>query len=95
MAVLNLQLLSRITQQFLKTWAVEYRVSSVYFLQSNDRAEVAVRVTYVSLSGNLNIDLFLRALLQLCDTPIPDCDLFSAKIVFGHPLRDAFSFSNH
>ena len=28
------------------------------------------------------------------NTPNPDCDLFPAEIVFGHPLRDAFLFVN-
>ena len=33
-------------------------------------------------------------MLQLRNTPDPDCDLSPAEIVFGHPLRDAFSFVN-
>ena len=89
-----------VTQQFLKTWGVEHRVSSAYFPQSNGRAEVAVKaakrllITNVSPSGDLNNDLFLRALLQLLNTPNPDCDMSTAKIIFGHPLRDAFLFIN-
>ena len=48
----------------------------------------------ISPNGDLNNDSFLCALLQLCNTPDPDCDLSTAEIVFGHPLRDAFSFVN-
>ena len=89
-----------VTQQFLKTWGVEHRVSSAYFPQSNGRAEVAVKaakrllIANVSSSGDLNNDLFLRALLELRNTPDPDCDMSPAEIVFGHPLHNAFLFVN-
>ena len=75
-------------------------MSSAYFPQSNGRAEVAVKaakrllIANVSPRGDLNIDLFLRGLLQLRNTPDPDCDMSAAEIVFGHPLLDAFSFVN-
>ena len=74
--------------------------------QFNGCAEVAVKaatklfMSNISPNGDLNNDLFLRALLQLRNTRDPDCDLFPAEIVFGHPLRDSFvnqlaTFSNH
>ena len=75
-------------------------MSSVYFPQSNGRAEVAVKSAKrmlranVSPNGDLNNDSFLRALLQLRNTPDPDCGMSPAEVVFGRPLRDAFSFVN-
>ena len=87
-----------VTQQFLKTRVIERRVSSAYFPQSNGHAEVAVKaakrllVANMSPSGNLNNDSFLRALLLLRNTADPHCDKSPAEIVFGQPLRYAFSF---
>ena len=51
-------------------------------------------IANASPSGDLNNDLFLRTLLQFRNSPDPDCDMSPAEIVFGHPLRDAFSFAN-
>ena len=89
-----------VTQDFMRKWDIKHRVSSAYFPQSNGRAEVAVKaakrllMSNISPNGDLNNDSFLRALLQLRNTPDPDCDLSPAEIVFGYPLRDAFSFVN-
>ena len=33
-------------------------------------------------------------MLQLRNTPDPDCDVSPAQIIFGRPLGDAFSFTN-
>ena len=88
------------TANFLRKWGVHHRVSSAYFPQSNGRAEVAVKtakrllMANVSPNGDLNSDSFLRAILQLRNTPNPDCGMSPAEIVFGRPLRDAFSFIN-
>ena len=88
------------TQKFLSTWGVRHRVSSAYFPQSNGRAEVAVKTAKRLLSsnigptGDLDHDQFLRAMLQLRNTPDPDCNISPAQIVFGRPLPDAFSFMN-
>ena len=89
------------TQDFLRLWGVRHRVSSISFPQSNDWAEVAVKTAKRLLlsntgpTGSLNHDCFLRAMLQLRNTPDPDCNLSPAQILFGRPLRDSFSFVNH
>ena len=88
------------TQDFLRLWGVRHRVSSVSFPQSNGRAEVAVKTAKRLLlsntgpTGSLDHDRFLRAMLQLCNSPDPNCNLSPAQIIFGHPLRDSFSFVN-
>ena len=41
---------------------------------------------------DLNNVCFLRAILQLRNIPDPDCGISLAEVVFGHPLRDTFSF---
>ena len=86
------------TELFLKKWGVRHRVSSAYFAQSNGRAEVAVKkckrllMENISPNGSLDNDKFLRALLQMRNTPDADCKISPAEIIFGKPLRDAFSF---
>ena len=45
-------------------------------------------------TGTLDNDRFLRAMLQLRNTPDPDCNVSPAQIIFGRPLRDEFSFIN-
>ena len=42
--------------------------------------------------GSLNNDNFLRAILAVRNTPDLDCKISPAEILFGRPLRDAFSF---
>ena len=88
------------TEDFLQLWGVRHRLSSVSFPQSNGRAEVAVKTAKRLLmsntgpTGNLNHDRFLSAILQLRNTPDPDCNLSPAQIIFGRPLRDTLSFVN-
>ena len=88
------------TKEFLSRWGVTHRQSSAYHPQSNGRAEVAVKSakrllrSNVGPTGVLDSDNLLRALLQLRNTPDPDCNISPAQIVFGRPLRDAFSFVN-
>ena len=88
------------TSQFLQRWGISHRTSSAYLAQSNGRAEVAVKTakrllrSNIGPSGSLNMDNFLRAMLQLRNTPDPDCNLSPAQILFGRPLRDAFAFAS-
>ena len=89
-----------LTKEFLEKWNVKHRISSAYFPQSNGRAEVAVKSTKrllrsnIGPNGTLDSDKLLRALLQLRNTPDPDCNLSPAQIIFGRPLRDSLSFIN-
>ena len=88
------------TSDFLKRWGVNHRVSSAYYPKSNGRAELAVKkvkhflVSSIGPFGNLDNDKFLKGMLQIRNTPDPDCKLSPAQIIFGRPLRDAFSFVN-
>ena len=89
-----------ITKKFFEQWDIRHRVSSAYFPQSNGRAEVAVKSakrllrTNVGPNGSLRTDRFLRAMLQLRNTPDPDCRLSPAEIVFGRRLKDVLSFTH-
>ena len=87
-------------KQFMRRWGVRHRVSSAYFPRSNGRAEVAVKSakrllrSNVGPGGSLNNDRFLKAILQLRNTPDPDCSVSPAEILFGRPLRDNLSFTS-
>ena len=88
------------TQAFLRLWGIRHRVSSVHFAQSNGQAEVAVKTARRLLmsntgpTGSLDHDRFLSAMLQLRNTPDPDCNISPSQIIFGRPLRDTLSFVN-
>ena len=66
--------MSESTQQFLKTWGIRHRVSSVAFPHSNCRAEVAVKTAKRLIrdnagpQGSLDTDRFARALMQYRNT---------------------------
>ena len=72
------------TEAFFRLWGVRHRVSSAHFPQPNGRAEVAVKsakrllMSNTSPTGSLDHDQFLRAMLQLRNTPDPDCNISSA-----------------
>ena len=84
------------TTDFLSKWGVGHRVSSAHFPKSNGRAEIAVKkckrllMDNVSPTGSVNNDGLLRALLQMHNTPDPDCNISPAEIIFARPIRDAF-----
>lgn len=82
------------TQVFLKLCGVRHHVSSVAFPQSNGRAEVAMKTAKRLLMSNTSPTGSLRAMLQLRNTPDPDCNLSPAQIIFGRPLRDTLTFAN-
>ena len=88
------------TKEFLKRWNVDHRISSAYHPQSNGRAEVAVKTakrllrSNIGPNGSLDNDKLLRALLQMRNTPDPDCNLSPAQIIYGRPIRDSLSFVN-
>lgn len=88
------------TESFLKRWGVSHRVSSAYHPQSNGRAEVAVKTVKRLLrsntgpSGTIDTEQFLTAMLQLRNTPDPECGLSPAQVLFGKPLRDSLAFVN-
>ena len=94
------EFISNSTKDFLDRWGVRHRISSAHYPQSNGRAEAAVKSAKRLLrsntgpSGTLDTDRFLRAMMQLRNTPDPDCQLSPAEIVFGRPIRDAFAFIN-
>jgi transposase InsO family protein len=89
-----------LTREFLTHWGVGHCLSSAHHPQSNGRAEVAVKSekhllrSIIGPSRSLNSDGLLEAMLQLRNTPDPDCDVSPAQIVFGRPLHDTFSFVN-
>ena len=82
------------TRQFMQTWGVQHRLSSVAFPHSNCRAEVGVKTVKRLITGNvgrngsLNIDAFQKAILQYRNTPDPSTKLSPAMCVFGRPIRD-------
>ena len=92
--------MSESTQQFLKTWGIRHRVSSVAFPHSNCRAEVAVKTAKrlirdnVGPQGSLDTDRFARALMQYRNTPLQGINLSPAQILLGRNIRDFFPFTN-
>lgn len=89
------------TPDFLKSWGVAHRISSAYNPSSNGRAEVAVKAVKrlmrdnLGPGGSLETDRFLRALLEMRNTPDPDCNISPSEIVFGRPLGDNFLFADY
>ncbi|CAL4067943.1 unnamed protein product, partial [Meganyctiphanes norvegica] len=82
------------TRNFLSSWGVHHRLSSVAFPHSNCRAELGVKSMKRLLTGNtghggsLDSDAFRRALLQYRNTPDRETRLSPAMCLFGRHLRD-------
>ena len=83
------------TEQFLKTWGVNHRISTVYNPHENLRAETAVKLmkrlisNNTGRSGSLNTYSLLAALLNYKNTKDRDTGLSPAKILFPQQLNDA------
>ncbi|XP_057310694.1 uncharacterized protein K02A2.6-like [Hydractinia symbiolongicarpus] len=81
-------------ENFLRSWNVSHRVSSVGYPQSNGRAEAAVKTikriltTNISQSGSLDTDNVAKALLLYRNTPSPDMGVSPSELLFGRNIRD-------
>ena len=95
------EFISTSTKDFLSQWGVRHRLLSAYNPKSNGRAEVAVKSTKqprqsnIDSTGILDSDCILRAIMQLCNTSDPVCNVSPDEIVFGRTVCDAFAFINH
>ena len=85
---------AHVTQEFLKRWGVEHRISANYNPHANLRAESAVKTTKRMLmsstrsDGSRNWDHVARALLQHRNTPIKGLGLSPAQLLFGRSFKD-------
>eukprot|EP00112_Aurelia_sp_Birch-Aquarium-sp1_P001604 Seg1173.18 transcript_id=Seg1173.18/GoldUCD/mRNA.D3Y31 product="putative protein K02A2.6" protein_id=Seg1173.18/GoldUCD/D3Y31 len=81
-------------QQFLNRWGIRQRLSSVYYAQSNGRAELAVKTAKRILlnntdsAGRLNHDRTARAFMIHRNTPVQDVNISPAMMLFGRPIKD-------
>ena len=87
-------MMSCIFQIWMKDSDITLRTSSVYFPQSNVRAETAVKSSKRMLqdcgsrTGSNDNDKFVKAILQYRNMPHQDCGRSQAQMVFGRTLRD-------
>ena len=85
---------SAATQEFLKTWQVHHRKSSVAFPHSNCRAELAVKqikrilMNNCSPAGSLDTDSFHKAMLSYRNTVDPVTKFSPALAIYGRQMRD-------
>jgi hypothetical protein len=82
------------TQEFLRSWGVTHRLSSVGNPHANCRAELAVKTVKrlltdnISPTGSLDVDKFQKAILLYRNTVDPETKSSPALAVFGRPIRD-------
>ena len=88
------EFIAKENRDFLQRWGVSHRLSSAYNPRSNGRAEVAVKSMKrllqdnVSPNGDIDSEGYVRAILQLRNTPDPMNGISPSEVVFGRPLRD-------
>ena len=86
--------MSKEFQEFLRSWCVQHRLSSVAYAQLNGRAEVAVQTAKrilrcnISSNGSVDSDKVARAVLQYRNTPIQGVGLSPAQMLLHSDLRD-------
>ena len=82
------------TDQFLTSWGVHHRLSSVAYPHSNCRAKIGVKtmkrliMSNTGPNGTLDTDTLQRAILQYRNCPDPQTKLSPAMCIFGRPLKD-------
>ena len=81
------------TQEFMKAWGVQHRITSAYNPHANMRAETGVksmkRILRSALGGNqrLNDEKAQAAMLEYRNTPIRDVERTPAQMLFGRHMR--------
>ena len=89
------QFMAKDFQDFLKLWGVTHRLWSARYPHSNGQAEVAVKAAKHIIhnnclpDGGLNTAKAARAILQYCNTPLPNIALSPAQILLHRQLRDS------
>ena len=85
--------------KFLQDWGIQRRLSSSYFPRSNGRAELGVKsgkrllMANLDTTGSLDKDSVSRALLTYRNTPLQDCSISPAELLYGRTLRDHLPMS--
>ena len=83
------------TQEFLRSWGVHHRLTSVANPHANCRAEIAVKTVKrmlmdnTSRSGSIDVDRFQKAMLIYRNSIDPETRASPAMIIFGRPIRDS------
>ena len=82
------------TQELLSRWRVKHRVSSAYYLRSNMRAELGVKIIKrllrenIGSGGSVETDKVARALLSYRNTPNLELGRSPAQLLYGRNLKD-------